>query len=499
MADLSVVGSFYAGVGIRYFSGITDFAFYEADGQLFLFVASEGTNDLQMYYVYGDAVMKYRDTEDFDRSQGTISVSEIEVVEIGGDYYVLTTGRYDDVAELVPITGSIPRIIPGVSVTGDAADYANLGKTHVVTIGAYTYVLASKRGDNHLYSYQIQDDGQFIAKALIQDDETVALGDITDFATIDINGTTFVAVTSAFDGGVTIYKLGAHGNLHHRDTVLASDGGGFSLPQNVEFIQSGGNTYLAMIAAGSSSISIYRVGNHGNLHQTDHVIDSLDTRFEGASQMAAITHEGRSFLFVAGNDDGLTVFELLPDGTLLHALTIADDFEVALTNVSALSVVIIDGEIHVFVAGAEDGMTQFIFDPDVLGGTFVGTTGKDVINGTARDDFLFGGRRGDVIDGGRGEDRIDGGGGKDYLTGGNGADTFVFTADGRKDFIMDFQDGLDLIDLSGYHQVNTIDDLIIKTREWGVMIEIRGEKLKIIGHGGDTITAEDFTADDFIF
>lgn len=107
--------------------------------------------------------------------------------------------------------------------------------------------------------------------------------------------------------------------------------------------------------------------------------------------MAAITHEGRTFVFLAGNDDGLTVFELLPNGTLLHALTIADNFDMAMTNVSALSVIIIYGEIHVFVSGIEDGITQLIFDPDILGGTFVGTTGKDVMTGTPSDNFIFGG------------------------------------------------------------------------------------------------------------
>jgi Ca2+-binding RTX toxin-like protein len=193
------------------------------------------------------------------------------------------------------------------------------------------------------------------------------------------------------------------------------------------------------------------------------------------------------------------VFELLPDGTLLHSITIADNFEIALTNISAISVKIIDGEIHVFVGGADDGSPQFIFDPDTLGTSVVGTTAKDVITGTSGNDHLFGGRRGDTIDGGPGDDRIDGGGGKDYLTGGDGADTFVFVADGRNDFIMDFQDGIDLIDLSGYYQINTLDDLIFKTREWGVLIEIRGEKLKVIADGSGTITAEDFTADDFIF
>ncbi len=500
MAELSVVGSLYGGEGGAVdFSGVSDFEFYEKNGQLFLFVASEGTSDIQMYYVYGNQILAYRDVQDLTDETGTFAVSDIEVITIDGQDYILTSGRYDDSAALVAIVGGNPQITYPTNVTGDADDYANFTRTLVVTMGGMTFVLASKRGDNHLYTYVVQDDGQFIEKTPIADDDMVTLGDITDFASIQINGKTFIAVTSAFDGGVTLYQIGQYGNLHLRDTVGPGDGSGFTYPQDVEFISVGGNTYLAMISAGTSSITVYSVAGNGHLRETDHVIDTLDTRYEGATQMAVITHEGRSFVFVAGNDDGLTVYELLPDGTLLHAITMADNFDVAMTNVSALTVRIIDGEIHVFVAGVEDGITQLTFDPDLLGGTFVGTTGKDVITGTGFDDYLFGGRRGDLIDGGAGDDRIDGGGGKDYLTGGDGADTFVFVADGRKDFIMDFQDGMDLIDLSGYHQVGTIDDLIIKTRAWGVMIEIRGEKLKIIAADGETITAEDFTADDFIF
>jgi Ca2+-binding RTX toxin-like protein len=500
MAELSVVGSLYAGSGgAADFSGVSDFEFYEKDGQIFLFVASEGTSDLQMYYVYGDSVLRYRDVQDYTDETGTFAVSDIEVITIDGKDFILTSGRYDDNASLVAIVGGNPQIAYPTDVVGNASDYSNFTRTLVVTMGDKTYVLVSKRNDNQLYTYLVQDDGQFIEKAPIADDDTVTLGDITDFASIQINGKTFIAVTSAFDGGVTVYEIGQYGNLHRRDMVGPGDGSGFTYPQDVEFISSGGNDYLLMISAGTSTITVYTIGQHGHLRETDHVMDTLDTRFEGASHMAAITHEGRTFVFLAGNDDGLTVFELLPDGKLLHALTMADDFEVAMTNVSALAVYIIDGEVHVFITGIEDGITQLIFDPDVLGGTFTGTSGKDVLPGTGRDDRLFGGRRGDVIDGGAGNDRIDGGGGKDYLTGGDGADIFVFEADGRKDFIMDFQDGMDLIDLSGYYQIGTIDDLFIKTRAWGVLIEVRGEKIKIIAAEGETITAEDFTADDFIF
>ena len=115
-----------------------------------------------MYYVYGDQVLKYRDVQDFTTETGTFAVSDIEVITIGGNDYILTSGRYDDNASLVAITGVNPQITFPTNVTGDAADYANFTRTLVDTIGDRTYVLASKRGDDQLYTYLVQDDGQFI-------------------------------------------------------------------------------------------------------------------------------------------------------------------------------------------------------------------------------------------------------------------------------------------------------------------------------------------------
>ncbi len=499
MAELSVVGSLYGGTGSLAFSGITDFEFYEKNGQLFLLVASQGTSNIHLYYVYADQPLKYRDVQDLTVDSGTFAITDMDVLTIAGEDFILTSGAYDDNAGLVAIVGGVPQITYPEDVTGDAADYANFAMTRVVDINDQTYVLVSKRGNPSLYVFSVTEGGQFNQRFNLADDASLTLGDITDFATVVMNGQTYLAVTSAFDGGVTLFKMRADGSLVQRDTVFPGDGMGFTYPQDIEFVTAGGDQYLAMISSGTSTLTIYRVGKHGQLHEVDYAMDNLNTRFEGASQMVTITDNGRSFIFVAGNDDGLTVFELLPNGQLLHSITIEDNFDIALTNISALSVKTIDGAIHVFVGGAEDGITQFVFDPNALGTTLIGTTGKDVINGTAMDDYLFGGRRGDTINGGAGDDRIDGGGGKDFLTGGVGADTFVFVADGRKDFIMDFEDGIDLIDLSGYQQLGSIDDLEIYTRKWGVLIDIKGEKLKVIAMDGDVITADDFTADDFIF
>lgn len=108
-----------------------------------------------------------------------------------------------------------------------------------------------------------------------------------------------------------------------------------------------------------------------------------------------------------------------------------------------------------------------------------GDGGNDMLNGGAGDDRLYGGsgddgffggggndeiygeQGSDTIYGDGGRDRIDGGTGDDTLIGGAGADTFVFTFAAGSDRILDFRDGIDLLDFSGLDTIATLDDLHI--------------------------------------
>jgi len=83
-----------------------------------------------------------------------------------------------------------------------------------------------------------------------------------------------------------------------------------------------------------------------------------------------------------------------------------------------------------------------------------GSAHNDQLTGNALDNDIFGGAGADVIYGGGGQDDIVGGGGADRLYGGSSADRFHYTAiadsaagAANHDWIMDFQKGLDRIDL----------------------------------------------------
>jgi Ca2+-binding RTX toxin-like protein len=128
--------------------------------------------------------------------------------------------------------------------------------------------------------------------------------------------------------------------------------------------------------------------------------------------------------------------------------------------------------------GGNDWIIGWAGNDQVLGGdgadliygmddadTLFGWNGQDVIYGGLGDDELYGeahrdrllGEEGDdTLWGGTGDDILNGGIGADILFGGAGADRFAFInlnevglAPGTRDVVMDFEDGIDKIDLGG--------------------------------------------------
>lgn len=91
--------------------------------------------------------------------------------------------------------------------------------------------------------------------------------------------------------------------------------------------------------------------------------------------------------------------------------------------------------------------------------TLEGGGSSDMLYGGSGDDDLNGGSGGDVLRGGGGEDTLAGGNGADILiggtdndtlTGGSGADIFVIAPETGSDVISDFEDGVDLVDLTAF-------------------------------------------------
>ena len=128
--------------------------------------------------------------------------------------------------------------------------------------------------------------------------------------------------------------------------------------------------------------------------------------------------------------------------------------------------------------------------------TLTGGSGNDRLSGGNGKDTLFGLAGDDTLVGGNGKDRLNGGLGNDTLQGGKGKDTFVLAANEGTDTILDFNDGPDLIGLSGEL---TFADLLItqgtgdRTSDTLISDANSGEQLAILSNtNASTVTSGDF-------
>lgn len=123
-----------------------------------------------------------------------------------------------------------------------------------------------------------------------------------------------------------------------------------------------------------------------------------------------------------------------------------------------------------------------------------GGNGNDKVKGDRGDDTLYGGDGDDILVEGWGAGILNGGRGDDWMKGDQDADTFVFEADSGNDFIVDFEDGLDLLDMRAL-ALGGIGDLTITQDGADTLIAMDAANSVRLGK----FNATDIGADDFLF
>jgi|GEM_PF-1952018 len=124
---------------------------------------------------------------------------------------------------------------------------------------------------------------------------------------------------------------------------------------------------------------------------------------------------------------------------------------------------------------------------DAIGSTagvkLFGRDGNDALGSGDGDDFLFGGN---------GNDTLELGGGYDRASGGAGADVFMIKADWGRVDVLDFEDGVDLLDLSLTGATSLSDLTLTDLGAAGTQIEYNGDTLVLRGFDIDDLDAADF-------
>ncbi|WP_282603902.1 hypothetical protein [Paracoccus sp. PARArs4] len=302
-----------------------------------------------------------------------------------------------------------------------------------------------------------------------------------------------VLVTASGNGNfLSTHPMGADGRLGAGHVHSAASGAGFDLPSALALAEFGGASFAILGAAGSNSLSVFRIGQDGSLTRADHVLDEGGTRFASVTALEVVVVDGRAFVFAGGADDGISVMTMTPDGRLVHLATIADEAATTLADVSDITAVEIDGRIAVFVASAtETGVTQFLFDPGDLGVTRIAGAGTQ--GGGAGNDLLQAGAATLRLNGGGGDDILIAAGSPLLMHGGDGADIFMPTSISGRITILDFRRGVDAIDFSLLGTVRSVWQLSFVPTSTGILIIWGQTILDVRSWDGRSLQASDFT------
>lgn len=351
---------------------------------------------------------------------------------------------------------------------GMAGDIIHLGGFETST-GSFLY--AVRNGRTAIETWRVQGDGPvgLVGYSQLPLGPAIQGTEIDDLQVVSVADRSFMVSVSGLGNYIAVQQINPGGNFGRAEILGADRGLGLNGPAHVESVNVAGITYLVVASSQSSSLTTLRLGYNGSLTPVDHVIDELGTRFQRATALDAVTVDGRSFIFVGGGDDGITVFTIRQDGHLIHLATLADTAGYAMDNVSAISTLEIDGKIAVFVSSrAEKGITQFAFDPGAIGETV--TTSSDRHTGTGNADMLQAGAGTTWLFGSAGNDILIAGDNPVNMTGGAGADTFVAKPVTGKIAIMDFEPGIDRLDLSDLGMIRSTLQLTFRGLSSGIRI-----------------------------
>lgn len=477
--------------------GVIDVEYMEEGGRDYLIIGSEGVGSVSVYDITDPDGVTLSSLTAQTANSGTATLSDLVLVPGDGGTFLLPLGRNDDNFALFDLTGGSLSL---TTVMSDSTGVFERGFTgDGISVGGREYFITTGFGRDGIDIFELESDNSVSFVRTLGDNPFLKLEDVTAIHTTSVFGKPTLVTGTGLQTGLQVFWFSAAGNLGQTERLVPREIDGLTGITDIDSVQIDDRAFVAVAGAGSDSIGVFRISDNRKLNLLQTERDTGNTRFENVQALEIFESDERVFLLAGGADDGVTLFEMNFRGKLVELETFADQFDTALKSVSSISVRVEGDTAYAYVGSLrEGGVTELIIDLERTGNDIRGGAVKDTLTGTNRDDIIWGFGKSDVIDGRGGDDRIIDGRGRDQLIGGEGADIFEFTADGRSDFILDFDPAEDRIDLTDT-SANAYSDIYLGARKLGAVVKIDDEIIRLRNPDEEPYDMNDFSVDNFIF
>ncbi|MEM6371431.1 MAG: calcium-binding protein [Pseudomonadota bacterium] len=481
--------------------GIMDLDVVQVSGTAYLFAATRGDGWLTAFDLGASA----GDTQDIDSWSISSAFLQLESTDIeirplgGNDFELYLAGLNSDALQGVSVeAGAGAGTLGGaVSRTDPSLDAGNITEMALWDDGTGGLVATHGGGLEQIAFGS----GMTLQSTSVNQGTQMDGRAVTDVVTATHNGHSVAIVSYGRDNTVSLLRMSGNGTAEHMADIDVDDGFWVDRPGAMTTVTGAdGGLFVVVTASGSGSLTVLAIDEDGaGMEIVDHVLDTLDTRFDDASYVTSVTINGQDYVVAAGSDSGLSLFVVLNGGRLQHVETVAGSIDSPLNNISNIEAVATDNGTRLFVSTqSAPFLVEYELTHDNLGETRSAGEAGGTLSGTGGDDILNGAGGADGLQGGAGNDILIDGAGSDTLRGDGGADLFVFTQDSAVDVILDFQPGEDRIDISALGVVGGIDNLIVSSRSWGAELQYGNSVIQVRSADGSSLSAADFSGDTII-
>ncbi len=356
--DGDVVQTIGGGTTTVSLNGPEGLVIVQIGGLTFVYIGDFEDNSLDVYRLEDDGTLTFVQEIDDTAALQLSQVNSLTSTEIGGTNYVFTSGYNGEgisVFEVDPATGTLTNRGNFSDASGSSDfdtdgtnDFNRAEGVKIAEVDGNQFLIASSDLSDRVGAYQITqnaDNSINLTRTDVRvDNGTLELNGAQEVEIVTTSQGTFVYVAAQDDFGVQGFELTSTGQLEFINGSAANgrlrdqaDADNLNL-RGVEGLASvetaGGNRFLFTAAGFDASasqstrddgVSVFRINEDGTLVNTDNVADDATLLLNGATAVTAFNFKGESYVIVGSEiDDGIEVFTVDELGQLTQVQSISN-------------------------------------------------------------------------------------------------------------------------------------------------------------------------------
>jgi VCBS repeat-containing protein len=326
----------------------------QVGGQTYVYGAVYPSNLLVAYSLGADGVMTPIQSTTSFGPQG------LHVCHVGGADYLFSALYSGVVAtySIDPANGQLTQL----QLLGDDVGLQINGATAFTSLvlGGVTYLAVSGRVDNGISLFAVGADGSLTNTANVHDDAATALNAAWQMTTVTVGGGAFLVATNGTDNGLSVFEVGVGGTLANVQNIMDDRSVALGNPQGIANAVIGGVPYVFVNSGGESGVSVFSVGAGGQLTNVFNLYDDASILLNTPIGLDVFEQDGKTYLAVGSfGDNGIQIFEVAANGSLSPIASVVDDALTYLLLPSAIDTVVVGGQTYMINSGAEGGFSVF--------------------------------------------------------------------------------------------------------------------------------------------